>query len=212
MQLIFLHNRVATSKTAFMKKDNIIQFVGFLTTLETEEFAPHWEQYSKQFMTMPGTTVLHQAINGTGKFRYISQHQYLGQDIRFVFMKGRNSDHFQGQKVKVVQAGGYMPLQLEGRHDDEKTAVRIMAFISHGETDISPYSELPCQYLNIYQAYYESCNYGHILEFFTDETNATQLLQQLKIRPGVEVAMYTQLRQASLKLNAAKAGVKLSKA
>ena len=83
-----------------------------------------------------------------------------------------------------------MPLQIECRHPDERD-VKVMAFISHNETDINFYSQVSLyRHLNIYQAYYESCTYGHILEFFTPETDAHELVEQLKTRAGIDVALY----------------------
>ena len=176
-----------------MKKDSIIQFVGFSTRLGLEEFVGQWEDYAREFNTgRSGMKILQQESGTTGKYKYVSQHIYLQrQDMRFAFMTERNSDHFAEQKVKVVQTGGYMPLHIGCKHYDENTEVKIMAFISHQENNIEFYRRLlPQQRLNIYEAYYESCAYGYIIEFFTPETHAADLLDQLKKRLGVEVGIY----------------------
>jgi len=173
-----------------MKKDSIIQFVCFITHLDFEEFVVKWEHYAKQFMTNSGAMTLQQGAETKSRYKYVSQHEYRQEGFRFAFMKGRSSEHFPEQKVKVIQAGGYMPVQIECRHLEEGD-VKVMAFISHNETDIDFYSQVSLyRHLNIYQAYYESCTYGYILEFFTPETDAHELVEQLKTRAGIDVALY----------------------
>ncbi len=174
-----------------MKKNSITQFVGFITDLDFDEFVVKWEHYAKQFMANSGAMTLQQEAETKSRYKYVSQHECLEHDFRFAFMKGRSSEHFPEQKVKVVQAGGYTPVQIGCRYHDENVDAKVMAFISHHENDIDFYRQLSSyRYLNIYEAYYESCTYGHILEFFTPETDVPDLLQQLKTRPGTEVAIY----------------------
>jgi hypothetical protein len=173
-----------------MKKNNIVQFVCFVTQLEFDEFVTKWDHYAKQFITDPGATVLQEAATKS-RYKYVSQHEHREDDIRFAFMKGRSSDHFADQKVKVLQAGGYTPLQTGNTYHDENTDVKILAFIGHSDNDLDFYRQLaPAHSLNIYEAYYESCTYGYILEYYIPETNAADLLPQLKARPGVEIAVY----------------------
>jgi hypothetical protein len=173
-----------------MKKNTIVQFVCFITQLEFDDFVTKWDHYAKKFMTDPGATILQEA-GSKSRYKYVSQHEYREDNIRFAFMKGRSSDHFAEQKVKVLQAGGYAPLQTGNTYNDENTDVKILAFVSHSDNDIEFYRQLATRRsLNIYEAYYESCTYGHIMEYFIPESNAGELLQQLKTRPGIEVAVY----------------------
>lgn len=173
-----------------MKKESIVQFVGFITRLDFEEFVTKWDYYARQFSTDPCTMILQQGVE-TNKYKYISQQECPEENFKFAFMKGRSSEHFAEHKVKVVQAGGYLRVQTVKCLHVEKDHAKIMAFIDHQQTDIGFYRQLS-QYscLNIYQAYYESCAYGHILEFFAPEANAASLLQQLKTRTGTEAALY----------------------
>jgi hypothetical protein len=173
-----------------MKKDSIIQFVGFITNLEFEEFVAKWEFYAKRFHTASSGIILQESVSKS-RFKYLSQHVWAGKDFRFAFMKERNSEHFPEHNVKVLQAGGYTALQAERRRNEDNGDIKIMAFTNHNENDINFYKQLPgYNHLNIYQAYYESCSYGYILEFFMPETDSLVLVQQLKTRAGTEVAIY----------------------
>jgi hypothetical protein len=175
-----------------MKKDTIVQFVCFVTNLELDEFAPLWERYSKRPGNKKNDQTLQQLMTETkNKFRYISQHEWPDGDFHFTFMTERRSEHFPEHNVKVVQAGGYLPLQVKRRHHEEDGEIKLIAFISHDDVDIDFYRGLALSgNLNIYQAYYESCAYGYIMEFFVPETEADALIRQLKQRSGVETGMY----------------------
>ena len=175
-----------------MKKDKIFQFVGFITNLGPDEFAPKWEQYAKRLMMKKAEPALLQQVSGTkSKFRYISQHEWPDQDFQFSFMDERRSEHFPEHNVKVVQTGGYIPLSFERRHPEEENDVKLIAFIGHNETDIEFYRRLPLyHHLNIYQAFYESCSHGYVMEFIVPEKNADELLLQLKQRSNTETGVY----------------------
>jgi hypothetical protein len=106
-------------------------------------------------------------------------------------MNERRAEHFPEHNVRVVQAGGYIKLQQKGRYSEQDGDIKLIAFVSHSENDIDFYTKLPLfRHLNIHQAYYESCSYGYVLEFFVPETDADELLTQLKQRPGVETGIY----------------------
>ena len=106
-------------------------------------------------------------------------------------MNERRSEHFPEHNVKVVQIGGYLSLQVQRKRLEDEGDVKLIALISHGETDIDFYKQLLLfRHLNIHQAYYESCSYGYVMEFFVPEANADELLQLLKQRPGVETGIY----------------------
>lgn len=174
-----------------MKKDTIVQFVCFATNLNLDAFAPNWERYAKRLMNNKVEPVLQQAAAAKNKFRYISQHEWPDRDFRFTFMNERKSEHFPEQNVKVVQIGGYISLQGSRRKPEQDSDVKLIAFISHDENDIDFYRQLPLYHvLHIHQAYYESCSYGYVLEFFVPENKADEVLLELKQRSGVEAALY----------------------
>jgi hypothetical protein len=175
-----------------MQKGSIIHFVGFITAIEPEDFVSQWEQYARHFKTRSGGMFLQQQQEADTKFRfkYLSRHEYREGDIRFSFMKERSSEHFPEQQVKVVQAGGYSPLQVECKNPGNSKDVTVMVFVSPRKNDMDFYRQLTYHKLNIYEAYYENCTYSHILEFLVTETDVSEILLQLKLIPGIEVSVY----------------------
>ena len=174
-----------------MKKDKIVQFVGFITNLEFDDFVETWDSYAKRFVKNHEDTILHQQTGIKTRFKYVSQHEWSQQDFQFSFMEGRTSEYFPEHSVKVVQAGGFTPAQIEWKHQEDNGLVKVMAFISHRENDISFYSQISLhRYLNIYEAFYQSCAYAYILEFFVEEAQALDLLRLLKTRTSIETGIY----------------------
>ena len=173
-----------------MKKDTIVQFVGFITNLDIDAFAPKWEFYAKRINKKHEPALQQLVTESKNKFRYISQHEWTDPGSNFTFMNERKSDHFPEHNVKVIHAGGYIPLQMQRRQPEEEGDVKLVAFIGHNETDLDFYRGLTYRHLNIHQAFYESCMYGYVLEFFVPETDAEELQQLLKQRPGVETGIY----------------------
>jgi hypothetical protein len=174
-------------------KNKIVQFVCFATNIGYDEFLGRWEHFAKRFMKEPQHTILDQQGATKNKYKYVSQHEWPEADFQFSFMEGRTSETFPEHFVKVVQAGGYTPVQVNRKAHEESNLVKVIAFLSHNDYDISFYKDLPLyKYLNIYEAYYENCNYGHILEFFVQEKNWAELTKELKARPGIEMGTYTE--------------------
>jgi len=175
-----------------MKEDTIVQFECFETTIEPDEFVLRWEHYAKRLASKDIEVTLQQQTGIKNRFKYVSQHKWPQDNFRFVFMKGRYSENFPECNVKVIQAGGYAPVQIECIHDTDADDVKIMLFTSRAETDISFYKQLSSyRYLNIYQAYYESSLYAYILEFFVEQIHARELIRQIKTQTAdTEIGMY----------------------
>ncbi len=175
-----------------MQQDTIVQFVCFETNVELDEFAPRWEHYAKRFACKDVEVTLQQQAGIKNRFKYISQQKCPEDNFQFAFMKGRDSDSFPDCAVKVLQAGGYTPVQIECIHDTNTHDVKVMLFIIRAESDISRFKQFPSyRHLNIYRAYYESCIYEYILEFFVEEIHARDFVKQLKSRPEeAEIGMY----------------------
>ena len=128
------------------------------------------------------------------RYKYVSKHELPQDDFQFEFMKGRTSEHFPDQNVKVIQAGGYTPIKIEWKNGAEDGDVKIMAFISHDEMGISFYEQLPYRHINIYEAFYENCAYAYILEIFVEESYTDELILQMKkyASKGTEFSVYTE--------------------
>jgi hypothetical protein len=176
-----------------MKKDTIFQFVCFDTPLMPGEFLPLWESFAEKFVSNRASAIsLHQQEANKNKFRYLSKNEWPSNDFQFVFQKGKISDKFPAGQVKVIQAGGYSPVQIEYAKKTVKDEVRIMAFVNDTRTDLDFYRQLkPYSYLNIYEAYYENSLFTYVLEFFVKEANASAIIDQLKKQSlQTETGMY----------------------
>ena len=174
-----------------MQEENIIQFVGFVTDFAHEEFYNQWEYYSGTFDTVPDTTILQQASGAKNRFQYVSQHEFREQGLNFAFRKNAFRRNSPEMKITVTQLGGYTPVKVGCKYCDESNDVKVMAFISHEQTNIETYSQIvPYRCMNIYRAYYENCVYAYILEFFTTEPDADSLLQKLKSHAGTDAEIY----------------------
>ncbi len=175
-----------------MKKDAIIQFVCFVTTLGEDEFAPQWEKFAKKLKRNSDPDLQQQTSATKNRFRFISRHEWTEQDIQFSFMNNKRAEHFPEHSVRVVQIGGYIPFLIKKKNNIEEDGfVKLMAFIGHNENDIDFYSQLPqARHSNIYQAFYENCTYGYVMEFFIAEKESAELLALLKQRSGVDVGIY----------------------
>ena len=171
-------------------KDAIVQFVCYETNMNTEEFVMQWERFTKRFLNKGIEVTLQEQMFARNKFRFISRNVWPQDSFQFVFMEGRLSHNFPEGHVKVVEAGGYTPLQIECNH--AKDATKIMVFAKNPKTDTESYKKMTgYQHLNIYEAYYESCKYAYILEFFVKEMNVTDFRKQLDLKNNLtEIGVY----------------------
>ena len=180
-----------------MKEGTIVQFVCFITDLDTAAFAPEWQGYIATLKNSKTKTILYeQASSNDTNYRYISKLECPESDFQFSFIKERKSGRFSDSRVRNFQLGGYITTQQQEAYKPTNSDITIIAFIHHNETDISYYQQLSFfSSLNIHQAYYENCMYGYVLEFVVAAKQANALLEQLDKRHGVQVGMYkTSLR------------------
>lgn len=174
-----------------MSKDSIIHFVGFITRIEPEDFVPQWEQYALHFKAGPGGMVLYQQDGSSkNKFKYLSRHEYNDSSVRFSFMQGRSSEQFPEQQVKVVQAGGYSPVQSDKRSNSKKNDALVLVFVQPQKHDTSFSSGIAYASLKKFEAYYENCLYSSILEFIIPDKELPGFLEQLNAVDGIEVSTY----------------------
>lgn len=174
-----------------MKNNTVVHFVGFVTNLEPGEFVPLWESYAKRLMKRE-TGALQQLQLATAKtrFRYISQHEWHDSDTHFSFMKGRLSEHFPEHNARVIQIGGYQQIQADRKKRKNDKEVKLLVLLNNDTTDLAFYSGLNLySHLTIYEAYYESCIYNFILEFFVSENDAELLEQQIRQQSNAETGI-----------------------
>ena len=174
-----------------MKKDNIIQFICFETNIEYNGFTAIMENYIRKNKHEKEEIMV--LKTNKGRFRYVSRHIAPSADFRFTFNKGRNSDvTATSTSLRIVQAGGYKPLQVEYYPEGKNELTEVIVFVNKEQTDISVFGEMEHnQYLNIYEAYFESCHYSYILEFFVEESEAESLINQIKAQPlNSEASVY----------------------
>lgn len=162
-----------------MNKNSIVQFMCFQTDIDLETFLPSWEKYA--FAGGKDKCLsLQEQHTRKNRFRYVSRHTSLPGDFRFVFVKGRKPEHFNDCNVRVIQAGGYIPVQIEMDKEAKHNQSKVMVFLLSGH-DLESLKEIqPYQHLNVYEAYFESSSYTHILEFFVSDKHAGELLEKLK--------------------------------
>jgi len=173
-----------------MKKDTIVQFVCFETTLATNDFRAQFDE-SNKLVTGKQEVTLQQEVDGKNLYRYLSQHRLYEDDIQFSFKKEKRSAPNPEIEMRVKEIGGYMALQLECDHETAADDCKVFVFLNSAP-ELTIYKELlSYQYLNIYQPYYESSVYTYILEFFVDNRKVPQLIEQLKLHNRIsEMGVY----------------------
>ena len=175
-----------------MNKDTIVQFICITSILEPEEFIDMWESYADLRVDDTTNILLQEGVtekNGN-RFNYVIQHKSSAADFRFAFMKERSRMHPPEQKARIKLAGGYQPVQLQSTYNNVKEDARIVVFVAQGETELEFYRSQSFHYLNIYEAYFENCAFGNVMEFFVSEQESHSLVEQLKAMPGVEAGIY----------------------
>ena len=164
-----------------MKENIVVQFVSFETTLDSKAFIPQWEQY-QQSINKDVRATLQQHVLKNGRFKYIAQHRCPSNEFQFVFHKERRSSKIPEAEIRKKLAGGYSFLQLECVNEPKADESKILVFIINSQTDLDTFRQFSVHgKLNIYEAYYENCEFAYILEFFVKNEYAADVLQQLKI-------------------------------
>jgi len=172
-----------------MRTGKIVQFVCFETTLDTEQFIKRWEEYSRSINSDLDVTL--QQSEKDGLFRYIAQHRCAAGELQFVFTQAKRSSRTPQVGIKTKQAGGYSILQSERMNDAHADESKVFAFLIYPQTDLNVYRQLSAHSkLNIYEAYYENCQYAFILEFFLKNKYVTELLEQLKQYDAAEIGIF----------------------
>lgn len=164
-----------------MRKDTIVQFVSFETSLNTEEFIVKWEQFNRSFES-DLDVILQQSQTKANLFKYLAQHRLSAGDFRFTFSKGKKSSRAPEAEIRTRQIGGYSILFSQRKNTeclpDES---KLFVFVTDPTTDLNVFKKiLAGGALNIYEAFYENCTYQYILKFFAKDEEIDRVLQQLK--------------------------------
>ncbi len=174
-----------------MRSDKIVQFVSFETSLPTDLFIKQWEQYTRSEKN--DTEVTLQQSEKKGVFKYIAQYRRTSGEFQFLFSKAGRSSRVPEVEIKAKQAGGYAVLQEERMTDTIAGESKLFAFITSPTADLQPYKILPERgKLNIYEAYFENCQYAYVLEFFVKNSNVQVLTDILKTLNPTELGVYTE--------------------
>lgn len=171
-----------------------MQFVCFDTNIEYQEFSGIMKNYlSKKKLRREEEEVIVMKAS-KDRFRYVSRHITSSGDFKFVFNRGRNPDIGVIGSLRIIQVGGYKPLQVERELHQGGNLLAVMIFVNKEQTDVSVFREIKChQYLNIYEAYFESCAYSYILEYFVETLEAEKLLSEIKSQPlNSEAGIYSE--------------------
>ena len=82
-------------------------------------------------------------------------------------------------------------MQEERTNDAHVNESKIFAFLISPQTDLNVYRQLSVHAkLNIYEAYYENCQYAYVLEFFVKNKYVAELLESLKQYDTAETGVY----------------------
>jgi hypothetical protein len=180
-----------------MREEKIVQFVSFETVLDTEKFILQLEDFTRSGSR--GDNITLQRSEKNGLFKYITQHRGAA-GFKFIFEKGRRSSKSPEIHIRTVQEGGYSILQLDRTEEARSGESKIFSFLPDASADLQLYKKLAAPHtLNIYQSYYENCRWAYVLEFFTKNKLAEDLLRQVKqYNNGGETAIY---KEYSLQLS-----------
>ncbi|MGB3007173.1 MAG: hypothetical protein WBC06_11730 [Chitinophagaceae bacterium] len=172
-----------------MREEKIMQFVSFETTLDSEEFIMHWDEYTRSVNS--NLDVMLQQSEKKGFFRYLAQHRCAVGEFKFVFAKGKRSSRNPEVEIKARQLGGYSVLQSEKTHNAASDESKVFAFIMNHPANLDVFKTMGvAAKLNIYEPYYENCHYAIILEYFVKNKYLAELTDQLKATHIDDFAVY----------------------
>lgn len=172
-----------------MSEGKIVQFVCFDTILDSSPFITQWEKYSRPIKNSAIITL--QQSEKKGIFRYLAQYKGNSNEFQFVFSKSARSSNVPEIEVKVKLVGGYSILQEERKENQYEKGQKIFVFLLNAQDELAVYKKMSLTArLNIYEAYYENCQYAYILEYFVPHKEASILLEQLKLAAPTEIGVY----------------------
>lgn len=166
------------SYLTMMNDNNQVHFVFFESGLDKDLFLKRWEEYDRSDKNNKGVT-LQEAQNGELN-HYISQHRVGRNDGEFVFRKSANKTRVFREPIKSQLGGGYEMTQIERTTHASAGERKVFVFLKDNTTDLTPYHRLAVEFeMNIYEAYFESCRYARVLEYFVKQKQVATLLDSL---------------------------------
>lgn len=176
-----------------MTPNTKVQFVLFETVLSAEPFMKRWKEFKRS--SKSDTDVTLQQSDHNGAFRYIAQHRFANEEVQFVFTKEKRSSRVAQELIQANKAGGYSILQAEQLTGAAPNERKIFAFVSDPASGLSVYKDLSRDgKLNIYEPYYQNCQYAYILEYFIKSKQAEDLVEQLKNLDTADAAIYQECK------------------
>ena len=172
-----------------MRSNKIVQFVVFETTLDTKQFIKRWDGYKRSVNS--DLDVVLQQSERNGIFNYVAQHYCAPGETQFDFTKEERTSRVPQAQIKSKQLGGFSLLRSERIDDATADESKVFIFITDPNADINVYRHLSNRNkLNIYEAFYQNCQYAYILEFFVKNKYIVELLKQLKQYDIHEIGVY----------------------
>jgi|SRR5690348_16392446 len=175
-----------------MTENTIVHFVCFETLLESEPFMKRWKEFTHS--SGSNADVIIQQSRKNKCYLYIAQHGFKSSDdLQFKFYGERSSSRIVQERIKATPIGGYTVLQSESANEAATGESKIFMFLADVRTDLNFYKETPFNgKLNIYEAYYQSCSYAYILEYFVQSGQAAALKEYLKNYDNSEMEIYNE--------------------
>ncbi len=172
-----------------MVTDALVQFVYFETSLDREHFAHQWEQFD--YHSDPCQEITLQQSEKKGVFRYLAQHRYNASNSTFTFKKATRSFRFPEVEIKAKPIGGYSITQLLRPNGARSGEVKVFVFLQQASRDLEAFQSLSDLHpFNIYEAYYENCQYAQVFEFFVKEKGLAACTEKLKVIGQGEIVAY----------------------
>ncbi|MES2850069.1 MAG: hypothetical protein V4685_13505 [Bacteroidota bacterium] len=176
-----------------MQQESIVHFVGFITDMNTEEFAAEWDGYAQTLKINKTKAVLYKQIKaGKNSYGYIAKFELPEEDFQLPSINERKPSSVSESRIRALQLGGYTAVKQEQVYNNRDNNTTIITFVQHNENDMVYYRDLPLySQLSIHQAYYENSNYGYIMEFIVPEQDAETLLQHIEKRHLATAGLYS---------------------
>ena len=182
-----------------MAQSTIVQFVSFETILDVDEFIVKWEQYNRSSES-DLKVVLQQSQLDTKSYRYLAQHRIPTGDFHFTFSKGKKTSRLPEVEIRTRQIGGY--IEINGQRKNNLCLPgenKLFAFINSPYLDMEEIGKIFSQgSFNVYEAFYESCQYRYILEYFAEDEQLRHALGLLKAMDLAGFGLYKECLVKSL--------------